>query len=553
MAGRPAVFRIKLSIAMTALDERAWIATPGIPADFNGPSARDYVPFPDLAGVSSISTLLAAAAARHPQRVAVDGADGRLHFAALLDAVRTTATAMQAVQPNPGRLGILLPSNADYVIAVYAAITLGRPCVLMDDTAPALRNAHIARESGINLLIVSAAHGEPPIDGIKNLRVPRPVRAAAAVAIEATACRLDDAAFVLYTSGSTGLPKAIVHSQRTLLHWARTTHNALHVTPADTVLSLSPFATLGGCTALFTFLLAGATMYFVDLKTQGFAGLLGALREGSVTILRATPSMLRSMLLLPDAAPALASLRAVQTYGEPLLKKDLATLRRSLPPDCYIRSTYGATEASGLSWFATETDEYDPVRVATGTLLPDTLAAIVDERGSPCAVGEVGELWIRSRYNALGELHDGELVAGRLEPHPSADGSRVFRTGDMARLHPDGVFVVLGRRDRMAKINGQRIEPAEIEVILRSNPAVADARVVVAREASTVRLIAAIVPRGEPPVNLLAELRADLRRRVPGFMVPSRLLLIEAIPLLSGGKIDESALLIRVGAGAHLT
>ena len=260
--------------------------------------------------------------------------------------------------------------------------------------------------------------------------------------------------------------------------------------------------------------------------------------------------MLRNLATLPDSRAAFARLRMVQTYGEPLMKDDVAALAQMLPAGCFVRSTYGSTEASGLAWFAGAPEDYDPIRVASGNLLPDTAASVVDDEGLSCSPGESGELLIRSRYNALGEWIDGAPAHGRLALHPSGDGTRVFRTGDIARYHPDGVFVVLGRKDRMLNINGQRLEPAEIEAVLRRIHGVERGEVVVQSSGAGVkspRLIAFIVAAAGVDAfaraGLVSRTRTALRAALPEFMVPYRILEVPAIPLLPGGKIDSLTML----------
>lgn len=195
-----------------------------------------------------------------------------------------------------------------------------------------------------------------------------------------------------------------------------------------------------------------------------------------------------------------------------------------------------------MAWYTDASDAHDPVRVAAGTLLPDTSAALVDAAGAHCARGEAGELLLRSRYNALGEYVDGRLVSGRLEPDPEDPTRRIYRTGDLARCDRDGVFVVLGRADRILNINGQRVEPAEVEFVLRRNPRVERAEVLACNRNNATALVAFVVAAPDRSAGLERTLRDELRGSLPGFMVPSRIILLEKIPLLPGGKIDAQAL-----------
>jgi len=489
--------------------------------------------------------MLEAVATRTPNAIAVESLDERLSYRAFWQAVCRLRTRIESVEQSDAPIAILLPNGVAYVVAVFAVLAAKRISVLLDQSYPDSRNATIAATVGVKLVLA-------PADLVGKLAwrdvVTVSVDSAFDEAIAADSpphppLALDAPAVILCTSGSTGLPKTIVHSQRTMLHWVRTVADALHLTPDDRVLSISSPSTLGGFVALLACSLTGATMQTLDVRPVGFGALLDILKTRPVTILRAAPSFLRALARVPGASAATARLRLVQLFGEPLWKADVAELRKILSPECLIRSTYGSTEASGLSWFAGEPDNYDSFRSATGILMPDTTALIVDDAGRPCAPGEAGELVIRSRYNALGEWRAGKIECGMFEPAPSDDPMRTYRTGDLARFHPDGVFIVLGRKDRMLKLNGQRVEPGEVEAALRRSPEVAEAEVISHERAGTLRLVAFAVPIPGAAPDLVTRLEADLQKALPRFMVPSRILLLSAMPRLPGGKVDTRQLL----------
>ncbi len=533
--------------------EQTWIATPHIRPDDRGPTDRPYLPFGDPANAAPIIETLIVTARQARENIAIEGPARTCSFGSLLRAIARVSSAILACQPADGPVGIMLPASAGYVVAVFACLAAGRLGVMLDEGHPDNRNAEIVRQTGINLVLTATSdrwhQGSAGMRCLPVLPLLDATADPAEIAIHDFA--LDRPAFILCTSGSSGRPKAVVHSQRTMLHWARTTHDALHVRPDDRVLSLSSPASLGGFTALLSYPLAGACSQILDIRRDGLGALLDTLASRPVTILRAAPSTLRGLAQLPEAEAAFAGLRIVQTYGESLMKADLAALARVLPPHCRVRTTYGSTEASGLSWFAGEPDDHDPLRVAAGALMPDTTAAIVDDSGRRCRTGEAGELLIRSRYNALGEWRDGRLVPGALEPDPHDGRLRIFRTGDIARCHADGIFVVLGRADRMLKVNGQRLEPAEIEAVLRRSAAVRQAEALVYQHRGAPRLIAFVVPRGAPAPDLVARLRAELRAALPDFMMPARICLLASVPALASGKVDTQALLaIANGAAA---
>jgi acyl-coenzyme A synthetase/AMP-(fatty) acid ligase len=522
-----------------------WIATPHLRPDQRGPVDRSFTPFGDPAIALPMLATLAAIADATPDAIVVTDAHGALTYDAMLRDIANLAAAISATTSN-GPIGILLPKTRHYVIAVFACLAARRLSVLLDASFPGGRNAAIAAATGVDFILTTVETAQSLAwSGVTTLAadIPHPP-----APLPTDHLPLDAPAIILCTSGSSGQPKPIVHSQRTMLHWGRTGHDALHVTADDRCLSLASFSALSGVTALFNFALAGAALHLIDLKSAGLAGLIETLKTHPVTILRAPPSLLRTLAGLPQAGEIFAGLRIAQTGGEPLMRADVAALRKVLPAACYIRSTYGSTEASGLSWFARIDDDHDPARIPAGMLMPDTEAAILADGGSDCPRGLPGELVIRSRYNALGEWRDGAITPGSLKTDPADPTRRIFYTGDIARCSEDGVFVVLGRRDRMLNINGQRVEPAEIERVLEQAPGVVRAEVIVAKRDTGDTMVAFIIAADGAATDLPARCRAQVRASLPAHMMPARILVVAAIPVLPSGKTDIQALLAITGA-----
>ncbi len=523
-----------------------WIATPHIPPDHRGPADHDYQPFGDPAAGRPLVDSLRAMVVQWPQAIAVEEAGGVMTLEDLWRRAAGLAGQITHAVPEDSHVGILLPAGAAYMVAVFACLMAGRVMVPLDAASPDARNTDIVERARIKLVLAEPHHHRSAYAGASVLAVDSRIALGSQPEFQTLPVDLDAPAVIVCTSGSSGRPKLIVHSQRAMMNWVRIHHDSVHLTHHDRMLSLSSPASLAGFAGFLSAPLAAAATQVVDIKSAGLGGLLETLASRPVTQLRAAPSMLRGLARLPEARISFAGLRVVHAYGEPLLKADVVALRQSLPEGCFIRSTYGATESSGLQWFADDDDAYDPVRIAAGILQPDTMAAIVGDDGVSCSDGEPGELWIRSRYNALGEWNGDQLVPGRLLPDQDDAGSRIYKTGDVARYHGDGVFTVLGRKDRMIKVNGQRLEPGEIEVALRALPEVREAEVVVDPRSEGPRLLAFVVadPRCDG-AKLPALLRAELRRVLPSFMIPSRILVVDAMPRLPNGKVDGLSLLAR--------
>jgi acyl carrier protein len=291
-------------------------------------------------------------------------------------------------------------------------------------------------------------------------------------------------------------------------------------------------------------LVSGATLYPVDMRRASLSVLASLIRDQRITVLQTTPSLLRVLARLDNVREFLGSARLVRAGAEPLLQADLERLRQCLPRECLILVTFGATEASLAQWFVPPDDARDPIRVAAGYPPLWCQIAVLDEIGRPCKAGETGELVLRSRYVALGEWQNGRLVPGRMPPDPQEPSLRIYHTGDLVRQGADGVVVVVGRKDRQLKIRGQRVEPIEVEGVLRRSPDVLEAVALPRQEGEDIRLAAFVVAAVEN-AKLADSLRAMLETSLPVYMQPSSITLIDTMPLLPGGKIDAHELLAR--------
>jgi acyl-CoA synthetase (AMP-forming)/AMP-acid ligase II len=233
----------------------------------------------------------------------------------------------------------------------------------------------------------------------------------------------------------------------------------------------------------------------------------------------------------------------LRSGNAPVLCEELAAWRALLPPDCVAQHTLASTEAQVIAQWMVPAGRLPGVSLAAGSLEPLHEMALLDEHGAAVASGEAGELVLRGPYLAVGEWRDGALVPGRLPPEPGRPGWRRFHTGDLARVEPDGLLRMLGRADRQVKINGVRVEPAEVEAVLRAEPGVADAAVLALGQPGQVVLLGAVAAPGLAPEAVSASLRQRLAASLPSAFRPARLLVLEELPRLPGaGKHDLQAL-----------
>jgi acyl-CoA synthetase (AMP-forming)/AMP-acid ligase II/acyl carrier protein len=534
--------------ATTLPPPECWLDLPAPPLDLNGPTAVPYAPFHAGAVERSIFDLFRDVVEQSPDRIAVADNVRELSYRQIWNGACRLAQTIAARAAIGRPVGILLPNDAHYPVAVLGCLAAARPCVLLDRYYPAERNLAIIRDAGLAAIIVEASDRDNealyPRDIAAIVVDPATDRQSKMVPPPEGALSPDDPAVIVYTSGSTGEPRGVVLSQRAILHRAGQLINSLHLSAADSSLPLGSPCTIAGIQQVLEALVSGALLVKLDLQRVGFGAVLDTIRDRHVTLLFATPTLLRSLARLDGAGARLSGLRCVHPSGEVLLGADLDLLRRCLPDSCGVLVVYGLTEAPAIcQWFVPRgIGEEGEARVAVGYRLPGYDCALLDEEDRPLGCEETSELVVRSRYTALGEWQDGRLVSGRFLPDPVDPPLRTLRTGDLVRVRPDGVIIVVGRKDRQVKIRGMRVEPYEVENALRRSPGVLDAAVVAHDEDEGATLVAFVVVQPEEREQAIAALRARLRASLPAYMQPARIVPVEALPLLPGHKVDVEAL-----------
>lgn len=528
------------------MTDLVWLAGSAPDLDLNGPPRAGFRPVGQDWLERRVIELFAEAATRFPEATACEDVDRQVSFDAMWKAARRLAWRIDAAVPQGRPVGVLLPNQALYPAAVLACLGAARPCVLIDRNYPADRVAAVIADSGLAGVVLAEADiadGYPLPEGTVVFAVEDAfgdVEAPSGMPVGPVAP--GDASFIVYTSGSTGQPKGIVVSQRAVLHRAVELVDAVHLGPGDKVLSLASPGTIGGLQQIFEVMLAGATLVKLDLQRIGLGQVLRAVADKRITLMFSTPAVWRSVAQLEGAREALATLRCIQSSGDILLRIDYELIRTVLPPTCAVLSVYGATEAPALlQWFVRDPPP-EEARIPVGYPLAGVDFALVDEQGQPAAEGEAGELVIRSAFTSLGIWRNGAVASDLFEIDPVRPGLKTYRTGDLARRRADGLFVVLGRRDRQVKIRGNRVELAEIETVLKATPGVRDSAVIVHRTAREPLLVGFVVAQGTAGSGLAEAVRATIAHALPTYMHPRQIHFLDELPLLPGRKVDEAVL-----------
>ena len=471
----------------------------------------------------SLIAVLARAPQDHPALV---GHTECLTYRGLLARVRAIAHDVQHAVPPGATVATMVPHSPAGIAAILGCIAAGRLCIPLNPGEPPDRMALLLEDAAPTLVLTPArAAAAPPAPPGWNPPPPDP----------------DSPATVHFTSGSSGRPKGIVLSHYAILHRACCFIAACGVVPADRLLATSPPSIGGGLGSLLSTLIAGATLSVTSLAADGATTLLALAARQRITVLVAPVALLRLLLGLPAAPAAFAALRHIRSGAMAMPSGDLRGFRTRLPPGCEISHGYASTEALEVAyWTVPPGAEDNAPTIASGYITPGQDYALLDEAGAPTPAGSPGEMVLRGRHIALGEWQRGRLVPGRMTPGPDNPGQRIFRTGDIMRFEPSGLLRFVGRADRQIKVNGVRIEPAEIEAVLRRTEGVTDAAVVADE---TGRLVAFVVAAHTG--TLRATLAGHLRASLPAALRPARITVLPALPLLPSGKPDLQALQAR--------
>lgn len=482
-----------------------------------------------------------------PDAPAVIGASQVLTHGELQQRARALAAQLTAAGIGPkDRVAIVLPKSADQVVAAYGILWAGAAFVPIEPDWPQSRIASVCRRADIVHAVASAATATR-LPGTITVYQPGSGASAQAVRGDADAPdnAADDLAYVIFTSGSTGEPKGVAIEHRA----ARTTLDDINdrfgIGPRDRVLALSALSFDLSIYDLFGVLGAGGGLVVPEadrLRDPGhWCDLVAAHR---VTVWNTAPALAEMLVEYAEADPAAAaklrSLRVMLLSGD-WIPLSLPERLRAVIGEIRVISLGGATEAAIWSIsHPVERVEPEWTSIPYGRALRDQQFLILDPDGRPCPVGEPGELYIGGAGLARGYVGDEEQTAQRFAWNVAL-GRRLYRTGDLGRWRPDGEIEFLGRADRQVKIRGHRIELGEIEAVIGRYPGVR--RAVAAAVPGTderPRLVAYLVT-GEKALDT-KELAAHAARYLPPYMVPTRWVRLDSIPLTPNGKVDQTRL-----------
>jgi amino acid adenylation domain-containing protein len=483
----------------------------------------------------------------HADRTAIQHAGCGITYRDLNRLANRIACAVLAARgAGPEPVALLAGNGVPVVAAMLGVLKAGKFYVALDASQPMARLALILEASGPGLLLADAARMEQAaalgagipllnLDGLPpGLSDENPGVAVAA----------SDLAYVLFTSGSTGKPKGVMQDHRYVLHLTMVYTDTGQIAAADRLALLYSPSFAGAVRDIYCSLLNGAAILPFDVKREGLNRLADWLRQKRITVFFAVATMFRHFCRILTGEDRFPTVRLIELGSETVHAGDVRLYQRHFGGDCRMIVNLGGSEISPICQFPVDANtRLEGSVVPAGYPAADVELLLLDPEGKPVPAGTPGEIVVRSRYLCRGYWGRPELTAAAFLPDPDGGGRRLFRTGDLGRLLPDGCLLHLGRRDFQVKIRGYRVETAEVEDFFTATGLVRDAAVSIWRDAGGEPSLAAwLVPTRPDAPPSAGELRALAKASLPDYMVPATFVLMDTLPTTESGKLDRLAL-----------
>jgi amino acid adenylation domain-containing protein len=443
-------------------------------------------------------------------------------------------------------IALLLENDAPMIEAILGVLKAGKIYVPLDPSLPVSRLAYILQDSEAPLLITNSQNSEfaySLTEGRTDLLNIDQLDRRSGSENPGIVISPDYLTWIIYTSGSTGQPKGVVQTHRNVIHYVTNYTNGLFLSSSDRLSVLYSFAVNGAAHEIFSGLLNGASLHPLDLKKEGFSGIADWLIEQQITTYSSVPTVFRHFCETLTGAEQFPKLRFIKMIGEPVSKREVELYRKHFSRGTIFINRLGSTETGSIRWYFIDKDtRIEGNSVPVGYPVADNDVMLLDEDRKPVAEGEIGEIAVKSRYLSPGYWRKREQTNKVFIGDGIGDDERIYLTGDLGRVLPDGCLVHLGRKDFQVKIRGHRIETAEIEGVLQ-NITQADEVIVMARDDGKggSNLVAYLLMPGrrKPTVS---SLRRELAGRLPAYMIPAAFMMLDSFPVAPNGKVNRGAL-----------
>lgn len=504
-----------------------------------------------------------AAMAAHRRLEAIVAEDGQTRTYGQFERdVRAWASVLAELKPSPRRnpfVGILAPVAAPSIAAILGTLCAGCAYVPLDELSPTERLRGIVDSTGLDVIVADPMYLSRHLElaqsaSVGQVLLTNEIAECAPVGeVPSRPILADDLAYVLHSSGSTGVPKGIMLTHRNARTFTDWMHNQFQIARNDVVMSRAPFKFDLSVFDVFNTLSAGAKLVTFDWtkprstdeRHHDYVNLMARERA---TVLYTTPSTFITLMNRGALGAAAPPLRQIMYAGEPFPTAQLRRLRAALGETTRIANIYGPTETNIITCQWVDELPEDDSPIPLGREVADTEIIVVADENPPrlCRPGELGELWCRGGTVTLGYLGMPEKTAEHLVRSPFHRAPAYFwRTGDFGFRDDTGILHYRGRRDHMVKVRGYRVELGEIEAALAGYADISESVIVAVqdkRNGTGHTLACYFTPLDRRKVTS-DDVRGHLARTVPSYMVPQLIERRRALPVTSSGKVD------RVGLG----
>ncbi len=512
---------------------------------------QEPLPFSEDALRQSIVDRFENIVAQFPEHLAVRSGDQSLTYRELNEAANRVAHAiirMRGTQNEP--VAFILEHSPAAIIALLGIMKAGKAYVPVDPFYPPAWMTQILDDTHAELVLTNLKNIPLTMTSLVN---PGGVSVLNLDSLEENLATENpgvrpantDMAYILYTSGSTGAPKGVIHSHLDVLHNTSAQTNEVHFSPND---RCALFITLGFEASRFCLtgaLLNGGALCLYDIRSLGLGGLAEWIIQEQITLMISTPSTFRHMFSLVPKSLVFSNMRLVDLGGESVTSQDITLFRTHFPKTSVLINTLGMSETGNIAQMKIDHQTVlQGHNVPAGYPIGDKRIVLIDEAGNPVPSGEVGEILVKGHFLSPGYWRLPSLTAEKYAIDPEDPSGRIFRTGDLGRLRPDGSLEHLGRKNSQIKIRGFRVDLAEIEAVLHTYSGVKNSAVI-ARELKHApdhtQLVAYIEPDEECSLPK-KEIRSFLASQLPDYMVPSLIVILDKLPLTPTGKVNRRAL-----------
>jgi len=506
--------------------------------------SKTLVEFPIEEVETSIPQRFEKIARMLPQRLAVKLADRGLTYSELNRYANRIARAIIATQPGNEPIALFFEQSVDLVAAMLGTLKAGKPYLVLDPSGPIERLRFFLKDSDSKLVItnhytldltrtLTCTHQLLIADINDDTHSPENLNLF--VSSRNLVC-------IQYTSGSTGTPKGVMLQHRNLLQNCQLLATELNVCVEDRITLLRSLCFGSGQGNLRLALLSGASLVGIDMKKNSVQRLATWLREERITIYHSPPSLFRQ---LAESLPTLCeypNLRLIRLSGAPVSRRDFELYKSRFGSGVLLRISMGSSEAVGIcAATIDQTFSFPTEGFPAGYPRGGKEILLLDGDGRQVKPGEIGEIAIKSQNMSPGYWNQPKETAAKFLVDPNGGSEKIYLTGDLGRVLPDGFVIHMGRKDAMVKIRGQRVDLSEVEQAILEHPRVKEVGVAAREfEGGEDYLVAYVVPRQGSTINK-SELSEFLISKIPDYMIPARLQLMESLPW-TNGKLDRGAL-----------